>query len=339
MAQSQAARSTYIERRESSNELFDVAEGDVDAALPLIEACTSGDDILLRDLLSHPDWAKIMLDTQWCIKSEHRPVKKDVQNDARGVYVGWMENLVRGMNRSAPRGHIDVVKTLLKFGKEHDVEPLDFIRYHSVLRVMYGHHLDIMEVFIEAEPSVVTFHMGHGVQPLDHAVRYCMTDMVALLFRHGATVKHPGHGGYGNKRDGSYMISLLSKAAPARTTRLVELLLEHGAVIPQSGALHAAAGSDRLDTMRLLIQRGADVNEFLPENTLPARNRSLYATWSPMHFAADGKKVDAMKLLEGYGARSDVKDEQGKTPKQLLEERREEERKAEDLKPEEKQNP
>jgi hypothetical protein len=39
-----------------------------------------------------------------------------------------------------------------------------------------------------------------------------------------------------------------------------------------------------------------------------------------MHFAASGGQVDAMKLLESNGARSDVKDLNGKTPAQLLEE-------------------
>ncbi|KAK4493679.1 hypothetical protein PRZ48_014864 [Zasmidium cellare] len=336
MPEFRPVRSMSIERRQSSNDLFDVAEDDTDAALPLIEACTSGDNTALQHLLAKPEWIDTMLDAQRCIKSENRPVKRDVENDSREVYVGWMENLVRCMDRSAPRGHLEIVKTLLNFGKEHGVEPLNYIRYYSVLRVMYGHHLEIMEAFIEAEPSVVTFHMGHGVQPLDHAVRYCMTDMVALLFRHGATVKHPGPGSYATKRDGSYMISLLSKAAAGRDARLVEVLLEHGAVIHQSGALHAAAGSDRLDTMRLLIERGADVNEILPADSLPVRNRSLYATWTPMHFAAYGKEVAAMELLESHGARCDVKDELGRTPEELLVERNEEERREEEQRKEEK---
>jgi len=41
-----------------------------------------------------------------------------------------------------------------------------------------------------------------------------------------------------------------------------------------------------------------------------------------MHFAALNGKVDAMKLLESNGARSDLEDENGQTPAQILEERK-----------------
>lgn len=41
-----------------------------------------------------------------------------------------------------------------------------------------------------------------------------------------------------------------------------------------------------------------------------------------MHFAASKGQVEAMKLLKSNGARSDVKDVNGKTPLELLEERK-----------------
>uniref|UniRef100_A0A8H7N1H5 Uncharacterized protein n=1 Tax=Bionectria ochroleuca TaxID=29856 RepID=A0A8H7N1H5_BIOOC len=92
--------------------------------------------------------------------------------------------------------------------------------------------------------------------------------------------------------------------------RITKMLLKHGVPIPQSSALHAAARFRQLDTMRILLQHGANVNEVDPN----------WSNWTPMHFAASKGQVDAMKLLGDVGARSDLKDANGKTPAQLLEE-------------------
>jgi ankyrin repeat protein len=103
----------------------------------------------------------------------------------------------------------------------------------------------------------------------------------------------------------------MSLAAMAEGPRMTEMLLEHGTPIAHTGALHTAAHRGHLDTMRLLMLYGADVNEVL----------SNWRSWTPMHFAASKGQVDAMKLLEHSGARSDLKDVDRKTPAQLLEER------------------
>lgn len=313
----------------SSKAEFTVPEGELDPALPVLEACLAGDNTTLKNLLSQAEKITILLDVQYCIISEHRPIDKDVKNDTREVSADWMPNLTRAMNLSAVRGHAEVVSTLLNFAKQHDVELLNVIRYYAVLRVIYGNYTDVLEALIAAEPSVVTFHMGHGLQPLDLAIRSRKPDIVDVLFRHGATVKHPGHGGYGHMREGGYRVSLLSKAAAASSSRIIETLLNHGATIAGSGALHHAAECGLLDNICLLIERGADVNELLAPDSLHESCQSTYSTWTPMHFAAHGRHVDAMELLESKGAKTDAKDRKGRTPSQLLEEEMEEHRLAE----------
>lgn len=101
---------------------------------------------------------------------------------------------------------------------------------------------------------------------------------------------------------------------------MTEHLLTHEVPIPSSGALRVAAELGRLDTMRLLIQHGADVNERLPEE-FPQRysNVRLVSGRTPMHYAASTRQVKAMKLLESNGALSDLGDKNGMTPAQLLE--------------------
>ncbi|PVH97350.1 ankyrin, partial [Periconia macrospinosa] len=67
-------------------------------------------------------------------------------------------------------------------------------------------------------------------------------------------------------------------------------------------ALHVAARIGQLDTMRVLMEHGADVN------------MTTFRGWTPLHWAAANRQVDAMKLLEQSGVRSDLKDDDGKTP-------------------------
>jgi ankyrin repeat protein len=86
------------------------------------------------------------------------------------------------------------------------------------------------------------------------------------------------------------------------------MFLEHGLSIANTAALHTAANFGHLDTMRLLIQRGADINEVIP----------AWNNWTPLHFAAWGDEVDAMALLEEHGTRTDLETKDGKTPAQLL---------------------
>ena len=92
----------------------------------------------------------------------------------------------------------------------------------------------------------------------------------------------------------SYRSSLLSLAARVKGTRMTELLLKHGVPVNRSGALRLAAELGALDTMRLLMQHDADVNEQLPEDTLPLYKKSLLASWTPIHCAAKGGRHEAV---------------------------------------------
>ena len=84
-----------------------------------------------------------------------------------------------------------------------------------------------------------------------------------------------------------------------------------------------AAERDALDTICFLVEehRG-NVNERLSEETLPRLNNALLASWTPMHFAARWGREEAMKLLESYGAKTEVLNVNGRTPLRLLEERK-----------------
>ena len=296
---------------ESSREVFDVLIGE-DAALPLIEALSSGDNTTLQSMLLQPHWIKIALEKPHCIYHQDRPV--DARNHVRTVSAMPLSTLERAIIIAARDGHAAAVSTLLSFASQQGIKPMSVITRWAVDRAINNGHAAVFEAMASVDPKVVTYPLGHSNIPLLQAVKRGQTEVVAVLLQHGANPKRTDGRVY------SYSLSLLSLAAKAEGARMTELLLKHGVSVACSGALHMAAQFGALDTLRLLMQHGADVNELLPADTLPTFKKSLYASWRPMHFAASGGQVEAMKLLESNGARSDVKDVDGKPPAQLLEE-------------------
>ncbi|KKY29460.1 putative ankyrin repeat protein [Diaporthe ampelina] len=199
------------------------------------------------------------------------------------------------------------MSTLLTFATQQGLEPSDVIRRWTINKAIDGGHGAVFKALASADPNLLNFRIGHGTRPLYEAVRRRKPDVVAALLEAGADPFHPVEP---SKTLATYNSSLLSRAAMAKGPRITEMLLEHGLPVANTAALHTAAGFGYLDTMRLLMEHGADVNEAIPN----------WLDWTPMHFAASKGRVEAIKLLEQSGARSDLKDKDGKTPAQLLEE-------------------
>lgn len=278
-----------------------------DAAGPIIEAISSGDDTALQSLLSQPQWIKLMFEKPLTIHYESRP--RQGPDDVREVHAMRWSNLERAVTAAAANGQAAAMSTLLAFAKQQGVETSDIIHRWPINRIIGGDHAAVYRVLASADPNLINFpYLGHGTLPLYEAVRRRSPEVAAVLLELGADPFNPVGP---MKKIGGYSSSLLAHAARAEGTRMTEILLERGLPIPESAALHSAASCGHLDTMRLLIEHGADVSEVLPN--------SGWFSWTPMHFAATRGRADAMKLLEDSGARSDLKDKKGRTPAQLLE--------------------
>lgn len=97
----------------------------------------------------------------------------------------------------------------------------------------------------------------------------------------------------------------------------VRLLLEHGAHAHQvsrnpqrNQPLHAAiALGDSLETIKLLLEAGADVNA------------AQAGGFTPLHQAAAAGKLDVIAVLLEHGARREVRCDQGKLPADYARER------------------
>lgn len=296
---------------------------DEDTAAPLIEACSSADPSTLQDLLSQPQWTAIALHTPHRIYSE---MGSNLQHDdSRKVLARPMSNLEHALDTAARSHHAQQVSVLLTFATQQGQDLSSLITRPTVDKVMRSGDPAVLSAWASAYPQVVNMPIAHGTFPLDIAANSRRTAMVARLLELGADALP----NVTDTTSGSYLASRLSKAARSLDSRMTEMLLNAGLPIAGSGALHTAASHGTLDTMQLLIDRGADVNEQLPSNSLPVANRALLASWTPMHFAATGGPIpttkgrpEAVELLQSNGARIDLRDINGKTPMELLEESR-----------------
>ena len=290
---------------QSSRALFDVVEGE-DAARPLIEACSSGNDKALQNLLSQPQWLKIMLEKSYAIFSEDRP--SEGPDDIRPVTAMVLSNVERALTVAGMDGQAAVVPVLLTFATQQDMDLSKIITRPVISKAIWRGHAAFLKAVGSSYPDIIKVSLGHGTLPFYEAVRLRQPDVATVFLELGADPFHPVEP---SKELRGFRSSLLSHAVLCGDLRMLKILLEQGLPIAGSAALHTAAACDYFDTMEFLVQQGADVNEFLVD---------MWSGWSPIFFAAWRGRVDAMKWLEDRGARSDLEDEEGKTPAQVLEE-------------------
>jgi len=93
---------------------------------------------------------------------------------------------------------------------------------------------------------------------------------------------------------------------------MVELLISSGARInsrnPHGTPLSAAAGADRIDVMRLLIEKGADIE-----------GKDTAMAWTPLMSAAEKGSIEAVRLLLENGANPNFRYYMGTTPTKIAE--------------------
>jgi ankyrin repeat protein len=146
-----------------------------------------------------------------------------------------------------------------------------------------------------------------GRTPLYMASNYGHLEIVRLLLEAGADVKHcPSSTGW-------KMTSLLA-AVTKNYTKIVDLLVRHGATIDQaddSGCtpLFIACQEGNLEIVQLLVKAGADLQE------------SDSRGWTPLFVAAEMGHLEIVRLLVKTGAIQNKPSNLGNTPATIAEER------------------
>jgi hypothetical protein len=206
---------------------------DEDVARPLLEASSSGDDATLQSLLSQPKWIKIMLYSPPTIYKESRP--REGPNDARKVSARGIGNVDRAFKLAVQNRHAAVLSTLMAFSNRQGVLRSEFIAKEIMNKMIANEFAWVWEALASADPEIVHFHCNHGALALYEAVRLKQIYVVEVLLRYGADPLHPVQQ---PKKLGTYNSSLMSRTAMSQYPRMTEMMLEHGAPIACTSALH-----------------------------------------------------------------------------------------------------
>ena len=166
-------------------------------------------------------------------------------------------------------------------------------------------------------------NLERAINPTACAVARNNVALVRLLLEHGA--KSTGHC---LQAEDTY----LGAAARQDGSEMLQLLIQHGANLEGSQALRQAVQSGKLANAQMLLDLGADVNEEYTKWSIDTRKDEIWGR--PLHFAIKGtplnvrgrsaSKEETVRWLLARGAKTDVLDEEGKTPLQFAIEREEE---------------
>lgn len=199
----------------------------------LFEACAAGDVTSVQTLLQKPAYIAKALETEERIEDEELQFARPIPS------------LRLMFNKAASAGSSDIINCLLLFAYTHGVPYKTLIRRDSICAAISSS--DSVSVFRElhtVDPDFFNMRMGHIGTPLGQTVsgtrnapRYTAdrAALVRFLLENGANP---------NQRQGPDFDdpgTCLQNAVHRSTLDVVELLIQHGAQIEQSGAMHKAA--------------------------------------------------------------------------------------------------
>jgi len=180
-----------------------------------------------------------------------------------------------------------------------------------------------VNALVDADASVLTAKES-GVTPLLLAIYHGKADLARLLVERGAPVSFGEACALGDEVRVKEMLGADPRLLHSRTTdgfpgagvaiffghgALARWLIEQGADVNAAAEnamgvapVHAAAAACDRETMRMLLERGADAN---------ARQQLDYTA---LHGAASRGDIEMAKLLLAHGAQRDAKASDGMTP-------------------------
>lgn len=193
----------------------------------------------------------------------------------------------------------------------HDGPPSDTAG-HAVAYLMMAANEDRIKVaqyLVEAGLINIDTYPEHCGTLLGFAVVQSRYDFAKYLLERGAK---PGLSVALNR-----YLRIITCAAELSDTAMIELLLEHGAVLKGSQALIFAVRKGKLENAKILIARGADLNEVKEDRSLyPNPHKGATA----LHIAVEKGYLEVVDLLLQAGADVFIRDAEGKTPAEIARE-------------------
>jgi uncharacterized protein len=162
--------------------------------------------------------------------------------------------------------------------------------------------LEKVQAILQAQPDRLNEPDRFGVCPAQYAAGWGRLPVLEYLIAQGADINQAQKGW-----------TPLTLACAAGNQAVFDLLLSHNAQInPPSGVppLHAAVNQARMEMTKVLLAKGANVNQ-------PGQDDV-----TPLHLAAWRAHLALIQILLEAGADKDAKDNQGLTPRDYTKQER-----------------
>ena len=248
----------------------------------LLLACSSGNPSSLSHLLSSPKPRSLAL------AEEERQCNKICRT---------FPNLQLLLKRAAGAGHANCFSLLFTFGQDNDFSYQTLVTRDLLLATISSHDLDTLKTILHLYPEAVNQELGHMCSPLAQTLLKDLYPHTQYLLEHCADPNtrlnaYRAHGYY------------LHFAAKNLSLKYTRLLLEHGAIVPESGAMQMAAQKGRLGLLKLLVEHGGNINERVDHNMgfYTYNTKKKVASETLLHIAVKNGHVDVAKWLLEEGA-------------------------------------
>ncbi|KAB8336739.1 hypothetical protein FH972_021048 [Carpinus fangiana] len=277
----------------------DVLVGD-DVAAPLIDAASKHDEAGLRAMLEQKRWTKVALERPHRIYSTH---------SNNGVLARPIPNFETMLDGAIIAGAIPTVQYLLDWGTRNGF-PLSSTINRETVSLCFRRNNAMFVALAELDPRAARMHLYHGADVMSRAVDANDLKSLELLFKHGATVAASNQTRRLRPNERGLLWNATVHASPA----VIELLVQRGASIRGSGALHTAVSRGFMDKAETLLRLGADVNELVIRQLLTyERGLKGGPTWTPLHAAMAFSNKEATQWLFDNGADENIQGDDGKT--------------------------
>ena len=247
----------------------------------LLEACSNGDTSKLQELLH---------------------ISREPGQDHISQPPAPLESsLINAMlTKATQHNHVDTVRYILTLFPGTEI-PEETVRWALLSR-----SIEMYKTLFTHDPSIIhtTIYEGRETQ-LGKALSIpASPEHIEFLISCGL---RPSNDPF----DMSELVLACGKSQ-TRSLELCRILLKHGASLPHSGALAAAAKNGRMEVVSWLLEQGADVNDIVTNPALithPCKGHP----WPALHTAIESGHVEIVRLLLDRGADPRLLDGKGRT--------------------------
>lgn len=171
------------------------------------------------------------------------------------------------------------------------------------MRAVASGSVGVMQALMDAGMSV-NIQMEKMGTPIVMAIYQQNVPLIKFLLENGAPANDyewfPGE-------------SLLANAARFKNLEIMRLLLDHGATASDNSSMYVAGEEGNIPALKLLMERGAHIDE--PYYMYGITDGNSHGT--ALHSAVVGEQAETVKFLLENGARTDIKDWDGDTARDL----------------------